>query len=148
MILAMNLATPARPVMLALLLATCACAAGERAASRSAPRASVTMLSPRCAGVRSCLVGHVTGSGSSAPVAKAAVFLEREPEDGDDPGAEPLRILALTDEQGVFVVEQPPPGSYRLAVYKDDSSVEVAGLELGREGTTLLPIRLGAAQEP
>lgn len=68
------------------------------------------------------------------------MFLEREPQTGE---TEPIRILALTDEQGVFVVDDPPAGRYRLAVYKDDSSVEVAGLELGREGTTMLPVRLG-----
>jgi hypothetical protein len=103
------------------------------------PHDTISIVSPRCAGVRSCVVGHVTAAGTAAPVAEAAVFLEREPERGED---EPIRILALTDEQGVFVVDDPPPGSYRLAVYKDDSSVEVAGLELGRDGTTVLPVRL------
>jgi hypothetical protein len=116
------------------------CVAGDRAASSRAQHDTVSILSPRCAGVRSCVVGHVTAAGTAAPVAEAAVFLEREPEQGE---SEPVRILALTDEQGVFVVDDPPPGSYRLAVYKGDSSVEVAGLELGREGTTVLPVRLG-----
>lgn len=115
------------------------CAAGDRATSMRAQHDTISILSPRCAGVRSCVVGHVTASGTAAPVAEAAVFLEREPEQGE---AEPIRILALTDEQGVFVVDDPPPGSYRLAVYKGDSSVEVAGLELGRDGTTVLPVRL------
>ena len=72
------------------------------------------------------MLGHVTASGTAVPVAEAAVFLEREPQTGE---SEPIRIVALTDEQGVFVVDDPPPGNYRLAVYKDDSSVEVAGLE-------------------
>ena len=115
------------------------CVAGDRATTVRAHHDTISILSPRCAGVRSCVLGHVTASGTAAPVAEAAVFLEREPERGE---AEPIRILALTDEQGVFVVDDPPPGSYRLAVYKGDSSVEVAGLELGRDGTTVLPVRL------
>lgn len=115
------------------------CTVGNRAAPRPAQHDTVSILSPRCAGVRSCVLGHVTRSGTAAPVAEAAVFLERELEQGE---SEPIRILALTDEQGVFVVDDPPPGSYRLAVYKGDSSVEVAGLELGRNGTTVLPVQL------
>jgi hypothetical protein len=124
-------------VLAALTLS--ACVAGDRATGIT-QRETISILSPRCAGVRSCVVGHVTAAGTAAPVAEAAVFLEREPEQGED---DPIRILALTDEQGVFVIDDPPPGSYRLAVYKDDSSVEVAGLELGRDGTTVLPVRLG-----
>lgn len=87
------------------------------------------------------MLGHVTASDTAAPVAEAAVFLERE---SDPAEGEPIRILTLTDEQGVFVVDDPPPGSYRIAIYKGASSVEVAGLELGRDGTTVLPVRLGS----
>jgi len=106
----------------------------------SAPqRDTISILSPRCAGIRSCVLGHVTAASSAAPVAEAAVFLVRELERDEQ---EPIRILTLTDEQGVFVVSDPPPGSYRIAIYKDDSSVEVSGMELGDEGTTMLPIRL------
>lgn len=118
------------------------CVVGERAAPIT-QHDTISILSPRCAGLRSCVVGHVTASGTAAPVAEAAVFLERESEPEHHEDAEPIRILALTDEQGVFVVDDPPPGSYRLAVYKGDSSVEIAGLELGRDGTTVLPVRLG-----
>lgn len=125
---------------LVLLTATLGCVGG-RIASPSPQHDTISILSPRCAGVRSCVVGHVTASGTAAPVAEAAVFLERE---ADPERGEPLRILTLTDEQGVFVVDDPPPGSYRLAVYKGDSSVEVAGVELGRDGTTVLPVRLGS----
>lgn len=100
---------------------------------------TISILSPRCAGVSSCVLGHVTEAGTAAPVAEAAVFLERELEPGED---EPVRIIALTDEQGVFIVNEPPPGSYRIAVYKSESSVEVSGMELGGEGATLLPVRL------
>ncbi|KIG18619.1 hypothetical protein DB30_00304 [Enhygromyxa salina] len=100
---------------------------------------TISILSPRCAGVSSCVLGHVTAAGTAAPVAEAAVFLERELEAGED---EPVRILALTDEQGVFIISEPPPGSYRIAVYKSESSVEVSGMELGGEGATLLPVRL------
>lgn len=100
---------------------------------------TISILSPRCAEVRSCVLGHVTAAGTAAPIAEAAVFLEREREPGED---EPVRIISLTDEQGVFTIDDPPPGSYRIAVYKDDSSVEVTGMELGRAGTTMLPVRL------
>jgi hypothetical protein len=100
---------------------------------------SISIFSPHCAGLSSCVVGHVTTPGSAAPVAEAAVFFEREPE-GDE--TEPVRILALTDEQGVFVVDEPPAGRYRIAVYKDASHVEVIGLELGGPGTTMLLVRL------
>jgi hypothetical protein len=133
---------PARRDLLVLVLssATIGCAASNRPPEHPAQRDTISIVSPRCAGVRSCVLGHVTASGTAAPVAEAAVFLEREALDDE---AEPIRILALTDEQGVFVVDDPPPGSYRIAVYKDDSSVEVAGLELGRDGTTMLPVRLG-----
>jgi hypothetical protein len=129
-----------RPFVVVLLSTALGCVASERIPTTAAPRDTISILSPRCAGVRSCVLGHVTASGTAVPVAEAAVFLEREPQAGE---VEPIRILALTDEQGVFVVDDPPPGQYRLAVYKDDSSVEVAGLELGREGTTMLPVRLG-----
>jgi hypothetical protein len=117
--------------------ATFGCAGGQL---EPPPRHdTISILSPRCAGVSSCVLGHVTEAGTAAPIAEAAVFLERELEPGED---EPVRILALTDEQGVFIVNEPPPGSYRIAVYKSESSVEVSGMELGREGATLLPVRL------
>jgi hypothetical protein len=129
------------------------CALGDRAPTHTQLRNTVSILSPRCEGVRSCVLGHVTAAGSATPIAEAAVFLElEEAGDGPDRGparadtgdGAPLRILALTDAQGVFEIDNPPPGSYRLAIYKDDSSVEVAGLELGSAGTTVLPVRLGA----
>lgn len=94
---------------------------------------------PRCAGVRSCVLGHVTAAGTAAPVAEAVVFLTRELEPGED---EPLRFYALTDEQGVFVVDDPPAGSYSVWVYKGDSSAEVTGMDLGGDGTTMVPVRL------
>ena len=113
------------------------CVAGEL--EREPLHNTILIVSARCAGVSSCVLGHVTEAGTAAPVAEAAVFLERELEPGED---EPVRIIALTDEQGVFIVNEPPPGSYRIAVYKSDSGVEVIGMELGGEGTTLLPVRL------
>jgi hypothetical protein len=113
------------------------CVAGTR---ESEPlHDSISIFSPRCAGVRSCVVGHVAAPGTAAPVAEAAVFLVRELEPGEQ---EPVRILALTDEQGVFVVDEPPAGSYRIAVYKHASYVEVIGMELGGPGTTMLLVRL------
>ncbi|MFO7564723.1 MAG: carboxypeptidase-like regulatory domain-containing protein [Enhygromyxa sp.] len=126
------------PIVL-LLSATLGCA-GQTPRPRP-QHDTISILSPRCAGVRSCLLGHVTIADTATPVAEAAVFLEREAESS---GAEPIRILTLTDEQGVFEVADPPPGNYRLAVYKGASSVEVAGLDLGHDGTTVLPVRLAS----
>lgn len=99
----------------------------------------MTIVPPRCPEVRACVLGHVTLAGSVAPIAKATVFLERELQPEED---EPLRLYALTDERGVFIFEEPPPGSYRLAVYKEDSAAELSGLVLGEPGTMLLPVRL------
>ena len=133
-----------RPSMLPLALALAsvsACSLGPSEPIRPPQRDTVSIVSPRCEGVRSCVLGHVTAAGTATPIAEAAVFLEREPEADE---LEPIRILALTDAQGVFEVDDPPPGSYRLAIYKDDSSIEVAGIELGRAGTTILPVRLRA----
>jgi hypothetical protein len=124
------------PAALTIAL-TLGCVAGEVEPERL--HDTISILAPRCAAVRSCLLGHVTAAGTAAPVAEAAVFLVRELEPGEE---EPVRFFALTDEQGVFVVDEPPAGSYRIAVYKEASSVEVTGMELGREGTTMLPVRL------
>lgn len=119
------------------LLLSSACA--TRSPAPEPVRSTVSIVPPRCAQIRACVLGHVTVAGSTAPVAKATVFLEREQQADED---EALRLYALTDELGLFVFEEPPPGNYRLAVYKEDSSVEVGGLELGAPGTTLLPVRL------
>ena len=73
-------------------------------------------------------------------MARAAVFLEREDAGKSEPKNE--RIMRLTDEQGVFTVEDAPVGRYRLAVYKDARSLEVRGLSLGARGTTMVPVRL------
>lgn len=102
-------------------------------------RNTVTIVPARCGQVGVCVLGHVTVAGTTAPVAKATVFLEREQREGEP---EALRLYALTDELGVFIFEEPPPGNYRLAVYKEDSSIELGGLELGAPGVTLLPVRL------
>jgi hypothetical protein len=118
---------------------TLGCAAGP--ARPPQRQDTIAILSPRCAGLSSCLIGHVTTVAAAAPIAQAAVFLIRELEAGEP---EPVRFFALTDEQGVFVVEQPPPGRYRISVYKDDRSVEVTGMLLGAPGTTVLPVRLGS----
>ena len=140
------LETPARALTsaLSLLLAlvTAGCVGGQAPPSASpVARDTISILSPRCAGVRSCVLGHVTAAETSAPVAKASVFLERAPGPGEGEGEATL-IMALTDEQGVFTVSDPPPGNYRIAIYKEAGVVEVVGLELGRAGTTVLPIRL------
>ncbi len=116
-----------------------ACAPRSTGPDRLAVRDSISIVSPRCANVRSCLLGHVTSARDAAPVFEAVVFLERETARPDD---EPVRIQTRTDEQGVFTVADPPPGSYRIKVYKEANAVEVIGVELGRPGTTMLPVRL------
>jgi hypothetical protein len=95
----------------------------------------MSFIGPRCADVRSCLVGQVVAAETATPLPQAAVFLERQ--DG-----EPLRILTLTDDQGVFTVADAPLGTYRLAIYKDARRIERRGLKLGAPGTVLVPVRL------
>jgi hypothetical protein len=116
---------------------------GTRAPVPPPTRDKVTWLAPRCAGVQSCLYGRVTASESAAPLARAAVFLQQQPASGHDaiPG-EGIRLQALTDEEGVFTVENPPPGRYRIAVFKGARSAELKGVELGGEGTTLVPVSM------
>jgi hypothetical protein len=102
-------------------------------------RDEVAFLRPRCAGVDSCLLGRVTAQENARPLARAAVFLELQ---GEAAKADVMRLQTLTDDQGVFTIEDPPPGRYRLAVYKDARSLEVRGLSLGGRGTTLVPVSL------
>jgi hypothetical protein len=126
------------PLALALAVATTGClASGGPTTVPSTSRGGVTFIGPRCADVRSCLVGQVTAAETAAPLSRAAVFLERE----DDSGH---RILTLTDDQGVFTVVDAPSGRYRLAIYKDARRLEARGLRLGDPGTTLVPVRLPA----
>jgi hypothetical protein len=73
-------------------------------------------------------------------MARAAVFLERE--EGPAKADGPVRIVTITDDQGVFAVADAPSGRYRLAVYKEERQLEVRGLELGAPGTTMVPVRL------
>ena len=96
----------------------------------------MSFIGPRCADVRSCLVGQVVAAETATPLPSAAVFLERQD------SAEPVRILTLTDDQGVFTVADAPVGTYRLAIYKDARRIERRGLKLGAPGTTLVPVRL------
>lgn len=100
----------------------------------------VTMVTPRCVEVRSCLLGQVVEAETSTPLARAAVFLEREPE-GTAAGA-PLQIVRTTDEQGVFTVADAPAGRYSVSVYKGARHISASGLELGGPGTLMVPIRL------
>ena len=100
----------------------------------------VTIVSARCAEVRSCLLGRVVAAETSAPLARAAVFLVPEPHaDSDDT---PTQIVRMTDEQGVFTVADAPAGHYSVSVYKDARKITAAGLELGTPGTQMVPIRL------
>lgn len=99
----------------------------------------VTLISPRCVGAKSCVLGHVTAAENGAPLSRAAVFLEPLGQAAPDPDQ---TILALTDDQGVFTVIDPPPGDYRLAVYAQSRKAEVKGLRIENSGTTMVPIRL------
>ena len=101
-------------------------------------RGGVTVTQPKCVAARSCVVGQVMAAESAAPLAGAAVFLQRE----SDAPARANRILTLTDDQGVFSVVNAPRGRYRLAIYKDARKVEVRGLQLGAPGTMMIPVRL------
>lgn len=130
----------ARVASLLALLAGVGCAGPIALPPRhAAPAGGVTIIGPRCAAVKSCLVGQVTAADTATPLARAAVFLEREGEDGGT-----IRITTLTDDQGVFTVVDAPLGRYRLAIYKDARRVEARGLKLGHPGTTLVPVRLPA----
>lgn len=100
----------------------------------------VTMVTPRCVEVRSCLLGQVVAAETSTPLARAAVFLEREP--AGSAADAPLQIVRTTDEQGVFSVADAPAGRYSVSVYKGARRISASGLELGGPGTLMVPIRL------
>lgn len=151
-----------RAVCLAALVAGPACATQPRVSvlpAGQSSRGGVTLLAPRCASASSCVVGHVTAAESGSPLSHAAVFLqfeaattpvtgeaqgEAEGEAEGEAGAEtsPGWILALTDEQGVFEIDDPPPGRYRMSVYAPPREIEMGGIELGARGTTVVPVRL------
>ncbi len=121
----------------ASLLSACAPVTRAQPQTPIAVRDSVTMIGPRCAGTSSCLLGRVTAAESGQPLPQAAVFLEPIGEE-----TEASMIIALTDDQGVFTIEDPPLGNYRLAVYKQARHAEVRGLELGAQGTVVVPVML------
>jgi len=101
----------------------------------------VTFVSARCVEVRSCLLGRVVAAETSAPMARAAVFITPDPgADGD--GDQGAMIVRMTDEQGVFTVIDAPAGHYEVSVYKDARRITAPGLELGLPGTQMVPIRL------
>ncbi|MEM6991907.1 MAG: carboxypeptidase-like regulatory domain-containing protein [Myxococcota bacterium] len=113
-----------------------------------AGRGGISLIGPECAGVHSCLMGQVVAAETATPLARATIFLERE----DAPNAETeddveasVRIMRITDDEGVFTVVDAPAGRYRLAVYKEERQYEVRGLTLGEPGTTMVPVRLPKA---
>ncbi|MCA9706713.1 MAG: carboxypeptidase regulatory-like domain-containing protein [Myxococcales bacterium] len=108
-------------------------------------RGGVTFVRARCAQTSSCLLGQVVAAETATPLSRATVFLEREADpQGEAPseGPEPVEITTLTDDQGVFAIEEPPAGRYRLQVFKRERRLEVRGLALGEPGTTMVPVRL------
>lgn len=127
----------------AALSAASACTVAPQVAPRTPARDTISWVSPRCAGVQSCVLGRVTASETSQPLVRAAIFLEQQPAAGSEKGdAAAVRLITLTDEDGVFTVTDPPPGHYRIAVYKEARHAEVRGLVLGAKGTTLVPVSL------
>ena len=143
-----------RTVLFASLLAVLALGPGCQIETPTNPpvsainRGGVTFVRARCASASSCLLGQVVAAETATPLSRATVFLEREDGDGDDDGGvetdgpEPVKITTLTDDQGVFAVEEPPAGRYRLQVFKRERRLEVRGLALGQPGTTMVPVRL------
>lgn len=124
-----------------LALAACATAPNPSPTPRRA-RGGVSFIGPRCAGAESCLLGHVTAAESGAPLERAAIFLQAEGAAPPEVPADEDYLVAITDEQGVFTIVNPPTGSYRMAVYSNSRRVEVSGLKLGSAGTTVVPVRL------
>jgi hypothetical protein len=104
----------------------------------AAHRGGVTFVRARCATATSCLLGQVVTAETAAPLPRATVFLERE----DGGTSKAVQITTLTDDQGVFAIEEPPAGRYRLQVFKRERRLEVHGLSLGEPGTTMVPVRL------
>ena len=90
--------------------------------------------------MRSCLLGRVVAAETSAPLARAAVFIVPDPESGAAQGQ--TQIVRMTDEQGVFTVADAPAGHYSVSVFKDARRSTASGLELGTPGTQMVPIRL------
>ncbi len=133
-------ALPRTGILAALALAGCGPVPMPAANPPIHSLGGVTIVTPRCAEVRSCLLGQVVAAETSAPLARAAVFLVREPE--GTPGEPPLQIVRTTDEQGVFTVADAPTGRYSLSVYKGARRVYASGLELGGLGTSMVPVRL------
>lgn len=126
-----------------LLATACAPSAPTRSPEPTSRRGGVTFVQARCASADSCLLGQVVAAETAVPLSRATVFLERE-ERGGEADTEPVKITTLTDDQGVFAVEEPPAGRYRLSVFKRERRLEVHGLSLGEPGTTMVPVRLPA----
>ena len=103
-------------------------------------RGGATLIGPRCVEVDSCLMGRVVAAETADPIPHASVFLRREGGSSEDPGE--VIAVRLTDDQGVFTIQNPEAGRYRLAVYKQDRSFELRGFDLGAPGTVWVPIRL------
>ena len=124
--------------VIATLAPGCVTAAPPQYVRTVAPASPITVISPRCGPVQSCLMGLVLDAESAKALPRAAVFLESE-SDGDT-----KRYVTVTDDQGVFTVENAAVGKYRLAVYKESRRAERTGVELGTPGTTVVPVFLPA----
>ncbi|MBL4684261.1 MAG: hypothetical protein JKY37_06710 [Nannocystaceae bacterium] len=90
-------------------------------------------------------MGQVVAAESATPLSQATIFLEREeaPDATTEDDVETsVRIMRITDDEGVFTVIDAPAGRYRLAVYKEERRYEVRGLLLDAPGTIMVPVRL------
>ncbi len=70
--------TPTPTLLVVASLTLAGCLTQTRVPDRPVARESISIVSPRCVGARSCVLGHVTTVLDAAPIAKAAVFLTRE----------------------------------------------------------------------
>ena len=130
---------PRAPLLAVLLLGlACRPPAPANPPVGAANRGGVTFVRARCATASSCLLGQVVTAETAAPLPRATVFLERE----DGGTGKAVQLTTLTDDQGVFAIEEPPAGRYRLQVFKRERRLEVHGLALGEPGTTMVPVRL------
>ncbi|MEE9383304.1 MAG: hypothetical protein V3V08_07810 [Nannocystaceae bacterium] len=114
------------PLIVSGVLSGCLRADRRVVVPRDGWRDRVSLIAPRCAHARSCLLGRVTAAETGLAVSEAVVFIQRAKRG-------PL-IVRVTDHQGVFTYADPVLGAYRIAVYRGSRRVEVEAVGLGRSG--------------
>ncbi len=119
---------------LALAAQGCTAPQPTTAPTLNAPRSAVTLVRSQCVNTTRCVLGFVHAAESGAALPGAVVFLQSD--------SDSAMLVAKSDEQGVFLVQDPPAGRYRLSVFQRSRRFEVHGVEIGPAGTTLIPIRI------